>query len=436
MNKYSTPPAVSDFGDIAITTPPPIYLDNGIPLQVIGDGDDEVCSVTIYFLGGKYEQHIPSLAAITAGAIFEGNSAQTSEEIADTFDYCGASVQNNVYDHHTSISLMSLKYNFEQTLSTFVRCITSPSFPTDKIETIKRRIAAVCAVGLTQANIIADNEMNRLYYGDNHPHAAVTTPKEVLGITVDDITTFRKNYFGANNCRIIAAGMITDNEIKLINATIGQWDFSAAKSQKTLVALNSAVGTTSIVNKDDALQSSIIVKIPAIMRSHSDYHRLRTTVIALGGYFGSRLVKNIREEKGFTYGISAALIGRSDESSIEISTECDTSYTWQVLSEIKHEIKRLQTELMPQSELDVVKRYIKSSLAKALDTPFSRASHVALEITVNNPKNYFTNQLEVLNQITPQHVLNIACKYLSEDDMITVIAGDKPKIIQSQPELS
>ena len=184
----------------------------------------------------------------------------------------------------------------------------------------------------------------------------------------------------------------------------------------------------SIANKSDSLQSCVVMGLPAVKRDHEDYIPLRILVIALGGYFGSRLMSNIREEKGYTYGISASLIGRTDMSYISISSECDTKYTGLLIEEVKNEINRLIECKLDDAELDVVRANVLSDLVRTSDSPFSVAEYHITSICCDIPDDYFSRHIELIKNITPGKLQQMAEKYFIPEKLFISVAGDKNKL--------
>ena len=178
------------------------------------------------------------------------------------------------------------------------------------------------------------------------------------------------------------------------------------------------------------MQSAIVMMIKAIPRKHPDYFKLRVLVTVLGGYFGSRLMSNIREDKGYTYGINSSLSGRAFDGYIGISTECDTQYTWQVIEETKKEMRRLQEEPIPQQELDIVKRHMLSDLVKTLDTPFNIGGYIGNMFCYGVYPEYFNEQVQEIINVTSDQLLTIAQRYFDLEKLRVVIACDKNKLTE------
>jgi predicted Zn-dependent peptidase len=170
------------------------------------------------------------------------------------------------------------------------------------------------------------------------------------------------------------------------------------------------------------------VGIPSIPRSHPDYIMLRCAVVALGGYFGSRLMANIREDKGYTYGIQAGLLGSPEGTLMAILTSADNSYVDAVLTEIRAEIERLYTGDFSADEMERLRNYLMTSLAQQLDTAFSIASYHITERVSFTGRDYFARQFDVISAMTAESLAEVARKHLPIDQMIVAVAGEKPAI--------
>ena len=185
--------------------------------------------------------------------------------------------------------------------------------------------------------------------------------------------------------------------------------------------------STSTIQKNGSLQSAVAISLPAIARSHPDYNPLRMTVTALGGYFGSRLMSNIREDKGYTYGISAALLGSLDGSYITINAQCDNRHTEALIEEVRKELTDMVRRPLDESELDRLRFNVASDLASTLDSPMTMMDYYELNLTVGTPADYFEARRKTLADITPEKVCEMAGKYLNPDMLRISIAGDMGK---------
>lgn len=173
-----------------------------------------------------------------------------------------------------------------------------------------------------------------------------------------------------------------------------------------------------------AAQSAVRMTIPSISRQHDDYEMLRIAVCALGGYFGSRLNANIREEKGLTYGIASSIIGMDGYGAINIACQCDGRYVDTVISEIHHELNRMKSGDYPSDEIARLKRFYTTSLSGILESPFSVMDFYESGHIADIPSDYFVQQLRALDSLSAESLREMANRYFQSDKALTVVAGN------------
>ena len=421
----STPPPITDFKEIKLDVPAPITLSNGMKMWIAGNGEDEINKISLFITGGAFQESKPMQATTCSMAVFNGNKNMNYNQIAEAIDFYGAWRALQTYDNCTAFSLSSLNENFDKTLPILSDSLQFPTFPDNEFDLIKRQLSVNCATARERVKYIANKEIMRLYYGPNHPLATDPTPDHINALTQDDIKCFYNDNFKAQNCNIVFAGNITDRELQIVDHVLRQWKPNGLPSPILEPPAESSNEMLRVVHKEGAVQSAIVMMIKAIPRKHPDYFKLRVLNTVFGGYFGSRLMSNIREDKGYTYGINSSLSGRSFDGYIGISTECDTQYTWQVIQETKKEMQRLCEEPIPRHELDIVKRHMLSELVKTLDTPFNVAGYIGNMFCYGVYPEYFNEQVQEIINATSDQLLTIAQQYLDLAKLRVVIACDK-----------
>ena len=367
-------------------------------------------------------------ASLTAMSLFEGCEGMTAQQVADTFDSYGAMKSAQAFDNVTLVELSSLNKFLSRVLPAWVRCVTAPAFSEAGVEVKRQYVASSIANMQQKVKYLATCEMNRLYYGPGHPLAHVSTPDEVEAIAADMLRRFHSANYSLAGSRLVVSGHITSAELEAVDAAIGSLRLGPQCGQLCNWPIEPSSVMQSVIDRPGAMQSAIAMTIRAVKRSHPDYLKLRLLVMALGGYFGSRLMTNIREEKGYTYGIGAVLAGRCDDAYVGISTECACEYTGRVIAEVRKEIDRLRSEPMGLVELNTVKRHLMSDLVKTLDTPFSIADYVGSTFLYGVYPEYFNRQVKEVQEATPDELQRLAQKYLDTDKLRIVVAGDKTKM--------
>ncbi len=430
MANRAVPPVVGNFNDIRLQFPQQISLSNGIKAWIVGHGEDEICRLSWFVPGGKFNEHKPLQSSLAAFTLFDGSKSYTSQQVAEAIDFYGVWCHGRAYDYMTKVEMMSLNDVLADIMPYYVEGMVEPAFPDDVVSHKRSLIAGNLENMMQKVDFLASKEMAVLYYGKDHPLARQAQPGEVDRLLPGDLVAFHRDcclrYLGQS--RLIIAGHITDRELKIIDDGIGRLPVDAMAQPHTSWPVVHDPRLTSFVDKPGAVQSAICMTLDAVQRTHPDYLKLRLLVIVLGGYFGSRLMQSIREEKGYTYGISAMLLGRADEAHIQISTECATAYTSRVINEIKVELKKLRDFPIDVNELDGAKQYVLSDLAKTLDTPLSIADYVENTIINGMYPEYFNNQVAEVQAATPAELQVLACRYFNLDRLRVVVAGDRAQI--------
>jgi zinc protease len=271
---------------------------------------------------------------------------------------------------------------------------------------------------------IARREFNEQLFGENHPYGKKANIEDYNQVNRNDIIDFHKKHYQSKNCKIMLSGKINDSDIVLINQYFGNKDWKVQTDIKSLNYQTIDIPKPEMfVEKEDATQSAIRLGKIMINKDHPDYHNLNVVNIILGGYFGSRLMKSIREEKGYTYGIGSVLVSLKNTSYLIILSEVRADVAKNAIKDILTEIKKLREEEVSQEELSLVKNYMAGDLLRSFNGPFEISSAFKNIIELNINTNFYNKAVEGLKNITPDEIKNIANKYFHEDTLIKTIAG-------------
>ena len=421
-------PVLNEYGELSLTLPGWRTLPNGLQLCVVNGGEVEVNRVDVYVGGGLFEQPKRYVAQLLNYMLAKGTSQYSAEEIAEQMDFYGAISSGSTSDHNMKISLRSTNDNLGKLLPIFFDMLTTPQFPQIEFDKLVDRLVANVTVRMQRVSAIAGGKLSQMCFGEDSPLAQEKSADVIREVTIDDLRRFHETRFAPGNCRVVLSGKIDDDVLALVEKYFGGWQ---DREFEPLVGwhIEPQNEMYAVVDKPDALQTAVAIAIDAIGREHPDYIALRILVTAFGGYFGSRLMSNIREDKGYTYGIQAYLIGRKEHGYVGISTECASQYTQSVIDEIKHEMARLREEKIGHEELQMVRNHMLSDLVKTLDTPFALAGYVDSTISYGVDPDYFNRQYGEIRSITPARLHEMAKKYLVEDKMRIALAGDAKNMI-------
>ncbi|MFI3240301.1 MAG: pitrilysin family protein [Bacteroidales bacterium] len=435
MLDRSVAPMVKDFTDVDIIKPTQWSLENGIKVKEFNCASEEVVRIDFIFRGGMLQQGQPMLLPMLLSMLSQGTRNYSSADIAECFDYCGAWIDTNMYDNYSVVTVYCINRCLDKVLPVIEEMIKYPTFPSEEFKVVKSQTLSLLRTNHERVSYLAMRGFNRAFFGDSHPLGKEGTISGLRKINVEELSGLHKAIFTSDGALIQIAGCVTDDVRELItNYFSNSWGGSAVDI--STVDKTPSRKRLNICNKSNAVQSAVIMGMETINRDNPDYLTMRVLITALGGYFGSRLMSNIREDKGYTYGIHGHLLGKSDMAYMIISSECDTSYTYPLIQECIKEIERLKVELIADEELKLVKSYMLSNLAKISDSPFSISDYYLTAYCNNIPKEYFNNQVAVIKNITPEELLEVAKKYLNIEQLYIIIAGDKMKLPQNEQGIS
>ncbi len=421
----TTAPAISGFGELFIPETRTVMLDNGIPLTILDNGEQDVNRLTIVWDGGLAETSQSAIATITTNMLREGTQCHSGAEIAETIDFNGSWLKSSVQSHHTSLVLHSLNSRTANVLPTLAEIIDKPSFPEKEFTVLREKTARSLELECEKVEHYSTQNIRKMLMGENHPLLQNSTPDDIRNITINDLIEFHKRVFTPSTCGIYLAGRITPAIEDVVNNCFGTATIQSEGCHLNIIPFTPSTDTRQIITKrDGALQSAVRFAIPTIDRSHPDYIPLRIATIALGGYFGSRLMMNIREDKGYTYGINAALLGYREGGLMTIATQCDNRYVTPLITEVKHEISRLASEKFPEDELQRLKHFVMTQLASILDSPFSMMDYYENMRYTPTPADYFAQQIHAVNSLTSAEITRLVSEHLSLDNLYIAITGD------------
>jgi predicted Zn-dependent peptidase len=272
---------------------------------------------------------------------------------------------------------------------------------------------------------LCQKKFTQVLFGDAHPYAINNKLEDFDHINRDVLNQFYQTYYHSGNCHIILAGKVDESVLNLLEIHFGGTDWQREAANTPAYSIHSNEQKYHHVEKANGMQSAIRVGKFWVNKSHPDYHALSVLVTILGGYFGSRLMANIREEKGYTYGIGSFILSLKHVTYMAISTEVGNEYIEPTLREIFIEIKKLQTELVSEDELETVKSYLLGEFLRDFDGPFALASSFKAINDFNLDYSFYDRYLTILRNLTSEELMRLAQKYLHPEDFYTVVAGSK-----------
>lgn len=419
-------PEIQTLKNLRILAPVRTTLPNGVPLTVIDAGEQDVIRMDILFAGGRWQQSQKLQALFTNRMLREGTAKYTAATIAEKLDYYGSWLELSSSSDYAYITVYSLNKYLAKTLEVVESMIKEPLFPEKELRTILDTNIQQYLVNTSKVDFLAHRSLLKSLYGEQHPCGKVVTEEDYHAITPEVLRDFYKRYYHSGNCSIFLSGKVTEDTIRRVTDTFGvpfgQYRLQVPKMEFPFAAVPEKRIFT---EREDAMQSAVKMGCTTITREHPDYPKLRVLMTLFGGYFGSRLMSNIREEKGYTYGISAGILFYPDSGVQIISTETDNEYVEPLIREVYHEIDKLHQEQVSVEELTMVRNYMLGEMCRSYESPFSLADAWIFIATSGLPDDYFSRSLHAVNEITPAEIQELAQRYLCKETLKEVIAGKK-----------
>ena len=419
-------PEIQPLKNFHIQTPVRTTLPNGIPLTVINAGEQEVVRMDVLFSGGRWQQSQKLQALFTNRMLREGTTKYTAATIAEKLDYYGSWLELSSSSEYAYITVYSLNKYLAKTLEVVESMIKEPLFPQKELQTILDTNIQQYLVNTSKVDFLAHRSLLKSLYGEQHPCGKIVMEEDYHTITQEVLREFYERYYHSGSCSIFLPGKVTDDIISrvtdIFGIPFGQYQLQMPKSSFPFAAIPEKRIFT---EREDAMQSAVKMGCTTITREHPDYPKLRVLMTLFGGYFGSRLMSNIREDKGYTYGISAGVVFYPDSGLLIVSTETDNEYVEPLIQEVYHEIDRLHLDPVSAEELRIVRNYMLGEMCRSYESPFSLSDAWIFIATSGLKDDYFARSLQAVNEITPAEIQDLAQRYLCKETLKEVIAGKK-----------
>jgi predicted Zn-dependent peptidase len=262
-------------------------------------------------------------------------------------------------------------------------------------------------------------------FGMNHPYGYQVLEQDFENINPSFLKEFHSKYYTAKNMAVIISGKVHNKTAELLNAYFGNLVSMEIKNEDSSNFLKGQKLKKVHINKSGTVQSAIRIGSATINKRHPDYLGLKILDSILGGYFGSRLMKNIREEKGYTYGISSSISSLDLSGYTVISTEVGQKNCQKAIDEIYREIKLLQNVPVKKEELTVVQNYMSGEMLRMFDGPFALAESFrsAWEFGLDN--SYYYRLAEKIKTIEPDEITELAKTYYNIDELYEITVGSE-----------
>ncbi|MGN6211005.1 M16 family metallopeptidase [Parafilimonas sp.] len=418
-------PGIVDATDFNLHLKPLEYftLDNGISVYALRAPEQEVAYAEwVFYAGNAHEQNNMTAACVNY-MLKNGTKNKTAFEINEHFEFYGAYLNRSCYNETASVKLHSLSKHLPELLPVVNELFTESIFPEQELAIYKQNQKQSLEVNLKKCDFVANRLIDEYLFGFSHPYGKYASIRDYDKLERDDLIQFYHKHYINGKCILFIAGNLPDNIEALLNKNFGAL---LCNNEPSVINYNSNPEKDKdhfIINDENGLQGAIRIARNFFNRHHPDFIKVQVLNNIFGGYFGSRLMSNIREDKGYTYGIHSYLQNHIHESAWMISTEAGRDVCEATMEEVFKEMKRLRDELVGEEELHLVRNYMIGSILGDLDGPFQIISRWKTYIINNLTEDYFNKSIHTIKNITAEELQYLAIKYLQPESFykLTVI---------------
>jgi len=417
-------PLIKDAVDFNIQIKPyQLYtLDNGVKVYAFEGGAQEVMLLDLVFSAGNSYETKNWVAPATNYLLKNGTSNKTAFEVNDAFEFYGAFLNRSCFNETATLSLHCLTKHFTNVIPVVSEILADAIFPENEIAIYQQNQIQQLTLNLKKGDFIANRFIDEYLFGIDHPYGKYSSEAAYNQLTRDDLTSFYNKYYKEGECIVFMAGKFPANIESILNQYIGTLPLNKhvidIPSHPIIAASDKKY---SVVNDPSSVQGAIRIARHFPNRHHPDFAAAQVLNNLFGGFFGSRLMSNIREDKGYTYGIHSYLQNHIKQSAWMVSTDAGKDVCRATIDEVYKEMAILRTDSVDIDELNLVKNYMLGSLLGDLDGPFQIIGRWKSYILNGLTEDYFYNTIETVRAIQPNQIKDLANKYLQEEDFYELV---------------
>jgi zinc protease len=397
-------------------------LGNGVEVYAVNAGTQEVLSLELVFSAGNWFEQQNNIAAATNYLIKNGTKSKTAFQLNEHFDYYGSHLSRGCYNETANIVLHCIDRHFATHLPVIAEMITDAIYPQHELDIYKQNMQQRLTVNLKKCDFVAARLIDEYVFGKDHPYGVYSNKEDYDALQQEQLQDYYKKYYTEGKCIIFAAGLLPANFEQELNKTIGQLPLNQKEIPTIIHPLTPAAEKKyRIANDPNGVQGAIRLAQPFPNRHHPDFQPVQVLNTLFGGFFGSRLMSNIREDKGYTYGIHSYILNHISTTAWMISTEAGRDVSEATITEVYNEMKDLREELVDEEELQLVKNYLIGTILGDLDGPFHIIGRWKNLILNGLDEQYFYKSVNVIKNISAKELQELANKYLHPEKFYELV---------------
>ncbi|MDD3876786.1 MAG: pitrilysin family protein [Bacteroidales bacterium] len=415
-------PQIKELNLNHINKPESLKLFGIVPTYLFRN-DSNVINFRFIFNVGSFTQDFPLQCVFTSKMLSEGTQSYSSTHIAETFDYYGVKYYSETTNDSSSIVLIANKKHLSKIFPVFAEVLLKPIFPENELKTALNISYRHFLLELEKVTTLAKQKFDSVVFGESNYYGYSLKNEDFTKLKSYHLSTFHKQFITAANCKLVITGNMSDADLISFEKSLTGFNYGNDAFFHTKQNFKSSKGMKHYVPKTNALQSAIEMGRLCPKRGEEDDMGFRVLNTALGGYFGSRLMANIRENKGYTYGIYSVIFSMRHAAYFSIKTQVGKDVCKPAIKEIYNELQKLQNEKIKKNELELVKNYLLGSILRSIDGHVNLANLFASLIVYDIDLSYIERYINEIRNIDNEKLLCLAQKYFPTEHLFEIVAG-------------
>jgi zinc protease len=396
---------------------------NHIPLYWLSAGTQEVIQIDWIFEAGIWQEQATAVAQATAALLKNGTRTKNALVLNEALEFYGSSLKVSASNDYTIVTLHSLTKHLDKILPVIKEILTEAQFPESEVQLYQQNALQRLAINLRRSEFVANRHIDAYVFGKDYPYGRFTEAEDIKALSTTLLQTFHQTHYHAANCKIFVSGKLESKHLTSIKEWFGKdsWGTPQQLPEHHFTIQPATQHQHRIINDEKGVQGSIRIARNFITRSHPDFAAIIVMNTVFGGYFGSRLMTNIREEKGYTYGIYSQLYCYQHAGALLIATEASKEVCEPAIAEVYKEMDLMREERIEEEELLLVKNYLLGNILGDLEGPFSIMQRWKNMILNKLPLDTFEKNIAVYKSIQPEQIQTLAQQYLNKEDYYELV---------------
>ncbi len=416
----SVAPQINPIKSNTLIFPNRIELSEYVDLYWIDDVKDNTVKIDFLWDAGSKYQSGPLISSFCNQMLLSGNDEWHSNEISEEIDSLGGYVSMEHNFDHAGFTLFGLTHHIGKIFDIAQSAFNIAAFPDTEIDKLSKIKQKQFEHNLEKVNVNARRQFIEKTFGKNHPYGKLAELNDFTNIKRSDLINYYNQFYLSATPTLFLVGNVSQDFIESLKLWAQQFNLTKPTYPNYTFKQENGQFYT---EKQDAIQTAIRIGRPVMKKRHQDYFHFQILNTVLGGYFGSRLMKNIREDKGYTYGIGSGIASLEEASYFFISTEVAKEKRIDTVKEIHYEINKLKTELIPDSELEKVKNYILGESLRNSDGAIAMMEKYKNIYFNNLSESYYTDFINSVRDCTAQQLRELANSYFGLSEFTEVSYG-------------